>query len=659
MENKQRKINNKVVYVMLILWGMLFIVFLRFGWLQLIKGDELGMLAKERSQNYVTRQSPRGRILDRNGRELAISRMAKCLVVDPSKVDDAEVLAAELSPIVGVKPDRIISRIADGGMYYCVKHGLEPDEEAAINQLISEKNYECVRLDDEVKRYYPNDMLAASVLGFIGSEDQGLAGLEYSMEKLIKGDVLETNVTTDPQGRGILDTVFATSQRKYSGDNCKDITLTIDATMQFIVEQNLDKAMAEHAPKAVTCIVMDPQTGEILAMANRPSFNPNKFWNYSDEDRMNRAIGFNYEPGSTFKSVVAGAALQEGVVSPNQTFYDPGRVVVSDRTIQNWNGESFGMVTFTDIVKNSINTCFALIGQSLTGAKLNEYAKNFGFGEETGIELPGEEAGLLKPTEKLVDSDVATMSIGHTLSVTPLQLIRAMAAIANDGVLLKPHIIKQINNADGSVYQETQREEVRRVLESSVDKMLVGMLEQVVSTGGGQKAGVKGYRIAGKTGTAQKINPNTSGYMEGHYIASFCGFAPVEKPELVVLVIIDDPTAGGFYGGQIAAPVASDIFAQLLRYKHIEPSSDPFFEMNKDKDTKRTPSRTAKEMKAAPPGKVRVPDFTGMSIRDVSSKLGELGLGMNMEGSGFATSQDVPAGSVVDPGSSITVYFKP
>lgn len=657
MARKHINISNRIFVLCLILTGLFLIVIGRFAQLQIFQGRELTEKAMAEAQDNVVRQSPRGGILDRNGRELAISRIAKLLVVRPDRVgneEDIQVLAAELSPIVGIKAEEIANNIREGGTYYAVKHGLESDQEAAINQLKKDKGYECIWMDDEVKRYYPNDMLAANVIGFIGMEDKGLAGLEYSLDSVVKGDVQEENILTDIQGRTIFDSIFSLSQRRYQGDNCKTVTLTIDASMQFIVEQILDKAMLDNNPKSVTAIVMDPKNGEILAMAGRPSYNPNKFSDYSMDDIRNRAVSDIYEPGSTFKSIVAGAALEDGVVSPEQTFYDPGRIVVSEKHIQNWNGESFGMVTFTDIVKNSINTCFAMIGQILTGKRLNEYAKKFGFGELTGIELPGEEPGMLFESDEMLDSDVATMSIGQSIAVTPLQLVTAMAAIANDGVLLKPHIVKEIINADGSVYKENSRQEVRRVLSSATDKTLIGLLEQVVATGGGQKAQVKGYRVAGKTGTAQKINKDTAGYMEGRYIASFCGFAPVEDPELVVLVIIDDPTSGEFYGGQIAAPVAGEIFAQLLRYKHIEPSSDPFSYMNRSGG-----NAPRQEQNNVPPGKQLMPDLRGLSIREVSQKLGELGLHLNIQGTGLATGQSVPANTVVEPGTSVIVYFTP
>ena len=656
MKKQRHNVQLRISWLLLVIWCCFGLLLVRFAWLQLVDGDELMERAITIAEENRARQSPRGKILDRNGRELAISRMAKSLVINPSKVkpEDRENLESKLSEILKLKPEEIREDIDTGGVFVYVKRRLEVEEENAIKELKEANEYECLELHDEVKRYYPNDMLAANVLGFIGTDDKGLAGMEQYADELLKGEAQKADLIIDTRGRPIFDSIFSAAQQRYKGDNSKDITLTIDSTMQFIVEQSLDKAMADNKPQAVTALVMDPRSGEVLAMASRPSYNPNRFWQANDEAWRNRAISSVYEPGSTFKAMVAGTALQEGVVAPNMTFYDPGHIDVSEKRIQNWNGESFGNVTFTDIVKNSINTCFAQIGLWLGGEKLNEYAERFGFGQATGIELPGEESGILFASPKdMVNSDVATMAIGHSIAVTPLQLVTAMSAVANDGVLLKPHIIKRITNADGSVYKEYGREEVRRVIDSATDKTLVGLLEQVVATGGGSKAAVKGYRIAGKTGTAQKINEHTSGYMDGRYIASFCGFAPVENPELVVLVVIDDPSAGAFYGGQIAAPVARDIFSQLFRFMHISPSSDTFAEMNKDKET------AAKPAPAVNDGKVRMPDLTGMSIRDVSRKLAELGLGIDVQGNGLARSQSIPAGAEIKAGQSVTVTFSP
>jgi stage V sporulation protein D (sporulation-specific penicillin-binding protein) len=288
-----------------------------------------------------------------------------------------------------------------------------------------------------------------------------------------------------------------------------------------------------------------------------------------------------------------------------------------------------------------------------------KYARDFGFGEQKGIDLPGEESGILFNPEDMRDSDMATSAIGQSIAVTPLQLVTAVSAIANDGVLLKPHIVKSIRNADGSVYEERGKTEVRRVIDSATDKTLMGLLEQVVSSGGGAKAQVKGYRIAGKTGTAQKIREDGSGYMDGRYIASFCGFAPVEDPQLTVLVMIDDPSAGNFYGGQIAAPVAGRIFAQLFRYLHIEPSSDPFAGMEPAEE-KKPRHRPAKPFTGVvPDGKVVVPDFTGKSLREAAGLAADKGLSFQSEGSGYAVGQSIELNTLVDKGTTITVYFEP
>ena len=658
MKLEQHNVQQRVAFLAAIMLGCVILLIFRYGWLQLVQGNSLGERMKAQvGQDYAI-QSPRGAILDRNGRELAVSTMTKSLYIDPSHVENPQEVAANLAPLIGKSEQDILDDIAVGGGFVWVKRRMEQAEYEAVRQLIREKNYvSCLNFRDEAKRYYPNDVLAANVIGFVGTDDKGLDGVEQALDKMLKGEIQETYLTTDRQDRPILDSIFS-NRRRYAGDACKTIELTIDSSIQFIVEQELDRAIAENNPKAVTCVVMDPKTGEVLAMASRPSYNPNRFWDYNPEIWKNRAVSFIYEPGSTFKSVVAGAALQEKVVTPNQVFVDPGYVMVSGRRIQNWNGESFGTVTFTDVVKQSLNTGFAQVGLRLGADRLMSYAKNFGFGEPTGIDLPGEESGILFNPEDMRESDMATSAIGQSIAVTPLQLVTAMSAIANDGVLLKPHIVKSIRNADGSMYEERGKKEVRRVIDSATDKTLMGLLEQVVASGGGSKAAVRGYRIAGKTGTAQKIREDGSGYMDGRYIASFCGFAPVEDPKLTVLVMIDDPGTGNFYGGQIAAPVAGRIFAQLMRYMHIEPSSDPFAGMEaEEKKPQHKPARLYTG--EIPDGKILVPDFSGKSLREAAGLAADRGLSFQSEGSGYAVGQSIEMNTLVDKGTSITVYFKP
>ncbi len=661
VKKRKGRVSDNVQITVLLVLGVFFLTLCRYGWIQIVQGAEMAERVRMQSGEERVAQSLRGAIVDKNGRELAVSSMTQSLFIDPSNVKDPSQLALDLGPIVGLRETDILEAIAQGGGFVWLKRRMEPEMSDAVKKLMQEKSYsDCLGFRDEAKRYYPNDVLAANVLGFVGTDDMGLDGIEQQFDSLMKGVEEESFILTDMKSRPILSSLF--KEDVYAGDRCKKVTLTLDSNIQFIVEQELDRAMAANAPQHATAIVMDPKTGDILALAMRPSYNPNEFAKYSGETWKNLAVSSIYEPGSTFKSIVAGAALEENLVTPNQLFIDPGYVMVSGRRIQNWNGESFGTVTFTDVVKNSLNTGFALVGLDLGANRLTHYAELFGFGEPTGIELPAEESGILFDPENMRESDMATMAIGHSIAVTPLQLVTAMAAIANDGILLKPHIVKKIHNADGTLYMETKRDEVRRVLQSATTKTLVGLLEQVVKTGGGQKAQVKGYRIGGKTGTAQKIRPNGAGYMDGHYIASFCGFAPIDDPKIVVLVILDDPTGGNFYGGQIAAPVAGAIFAQIFHYLHIEPSTDPFIEMDEKRaklKEQALPEKQPQLQDVVPNGKVVMPDLEGMTIREAAGKLAEIGVRLAAEGSGRAEDQSVPAYSIIDPGDTVTVFFAP
>ena len=664
MKHIRSTLQGRIGYVALVMIGVLVILVFRYAYLQIVQGDALAQRMRDQSGYEFRIQSLRGAILDRSGKELAVSSMTKSLFVDPNHVYDThtpEEIASDIAPLIGLTEQDILDDIARGGGFVWVKRRLEHTEYEAVRAVIREKGYsDCLGFQNEAKRYYPNDALAANVIGFVGTDDEGLDGVEQALDPLLKGEVREERLTVDGQRRPILDSIFA-GRRVYGSDYCKTVSLTIDSTIQFMVEQELDRAMAENNPDSITAIVMDPKTGEILAMASRPSYNPNRFWEYPQENWKNRAVSFIYEPGSTFKAVIAGAALQEGIVTPNQVFFDPGYVMVSGRRIQNWSNESYGAVTFTDIVKKSLNTGFAQVGLSLGAEKMMHYTRVFGFGERTGIDLPGEEEGILFNADDMRDSDIATTAIGQSIAVTPLQLVTAMAAIANGGTLMHPYIVREIRNPDGSVYEERTPREIRRVLEPTVDRTLIGLLEQVVASGGGKKAGVKGYRIAGKTGTAQKIRRETAGYLEGRYIASFCGFAPVEDPIFTVLVMIDDPRGGDFYGGQIAAPVASRIFTQLLRYAHVEPSSNTFAETTGETEKGRSDDEE-KRMEAAatpPEGKAVVPDFTGLSLRE-AARLAELrGLTFESEGTGAAVSQSLSVNDIVDQGERVKVYFHP
>ena len=662
MRNIRSMVQQRIGMTALLMFAFLILLSFRYGYLQIVQGDALSQRMRDQSGYEFRIQSLRGAILDRNGKELAISSMTKSLFIDPNHVFDEhtpEEIAADIAPLIGLTEQDILDDIAYGGGFVWVKRRLEHTEYEAVRAVIREKGYsDCLGFQNEAKRYYPNDALAANVIGFVGTDDKGLDGVEQALDPLLKGEVRAERITVDGQQRPIFDSIFF-SRRIYRGDYCKSVQLTIDSTIQFMIEQELDRAMAENAPVSITAIVMDPTTGEILAMASRPSYNPNRFWDYPRDTWKNRAVSFIYEPGSTFKSIVAGAALQEGIVTPNQVFIDPGYVMVSGRRIQNWNNESHGAVSFTDIVKNSLNTGFAQVGLSLGAERLMHYTRLFGFGERTGIDLPGEEQGILFAPDAMRDSDIATTAIGQSIAVTPLQLVTAMSAIANGGTLMRPHIVRAIYNPDGSLYEDRQPQEVHKTLQPPVNRTLTGLLEQVVAEGGGAKAAVKGYRIAGKTGTAQKIRLESSGYLEGHYIASFCGFAPVENPAFTVLVMIDDPRGGNFYGGQIAAPVAGRIFAQLLRYAHIEPSSNPFAEPPQNAERSAEEEKRMESAAVPPAGKALVPDFTGLSLREAARLAQQRGLSFESHGAGVAARQSIGKNSIVDQGTRIHVDFEP
>ena len=629
----------------------------RIAWIQLGEGQRLSARVQDQLRENRIIQSPRGTIYDRNGRELAVSSMSKSLYANPREIKDADALAELLAPIIGVKADTIKNRLIAGASFVWLRRTLEPEQADAVTALIKEHQLTGLGFIEESKRYYPNDALAAQVLGFVGTDDVGLEGLEMALDKRIKGRELKQAIDTDSYGTPIFSSIFSFIPKKQG----HSVYLTIDSNIQYIVERALDKAMEQTEAKAATVIIMNPKTGEILAMANRPNYNPNQFGQYSPEEWKNRAVSVVYEPGSTFKAIIAAAALEEGKVRPDEKFIDKGYVEISGRRIKNWSGDSYGEITFMDIIKDSINTGFVEIGMRVGAAKLTNYVRTFGFGETTGVELPGEEAGILFDPKEMRDSDTATMSIGQSIAVTPLQLTAAIAAIANDGVLLQPRIIKEYRYTDGTLAESFDPVVVRQAISSETARTLTMMLEKVVSEGGAKRAAVQGYRFAGKTGTAEKLKPGGQGYLEGRYIASFAGFGPVEDPEVVALIVLDDP-AGIYYGGQIAAPVFSDIMTQVMRYLNVRPN-DTSQVLPPVKPAVAPPYAAPVPNPgpppAVPPGQVLMPALAGKTIREAADLLHNLELTFVPVGTGVAIKQSVTANTPVKPGTEIIVYFEP
>lgn len=644
---------KRVAVFFFILLLCLLVIGGRMGYLQLVQGPKLAEKTRQQLQESRALQSPRGTIYDRMGRELAISGVTKSLYVNPKLLNkDAGEVAAWLAPILEMSESGIKERLTIDSSFMWLKRTLEPDKAKLVDDLIKQHKIRGLEFVEESKRYYPNDSLAAHILGFVGTDDIGLDGIESVLDKTIKGDRRKQQLETDGYGVPIFKSILTFSPSLQG----KSVYLTIDSTIQFIVEQSLDKAMAKTKAKAATAIIMNPRTGEILAMVSRPGYNPNAFSRYSEVERKNRAVSIVYEPGSTFKPLVAAAALEEGKVRADERFVDNGYVEVSGRRIQNWSGDSYGNIGLVDIIKNSINTGMVQLGLRLGSTKITEYARNFGFGHATGIELPGEEEGILFNPGDMRDVDVATMSIGQGIAVTPLQLLTALAAIANDGLLLKPHIIKEIHNADDSIASVSVTTPVRQVIAPEMAKIMTTMMEKEVSEGGGIKAAVKGYRFAGKTGTAEKLKEG-GGYEDNHYISSFTGFGPVEDPQVVALIVIDDPV-GTYYGAEIVAPIFSEIMLQVMRYLNVHPEIA----------SQVAPPVTTKKAELAPPvspvvkdvpqGKVVVPNVKGKTIREAAEILTKAGLAFVPVGTGLAVSQQSQANSIVSSGAEITVTFE-
>ena len=644
------------------------VIVVRLFWLQIVKGSTLGREAMAQIMGENVEISPRGSIVDRDGEELAVSIISKSLYVDPQEMDDnpeqwkrgkqpirdpRQVAAEKLAPVLGMKAEELHECFADSDRRFVwVKRTLEPEVAAQVADVIKENKLSGFHFQEESKRYYTKNKLAAQVLGFVGTDDKGLEGIEASLDKYIKGKETKQGNFFDARGNRM----GQSGMNAVETPKMNTVYLTIDAKMQFILEKSLDEAIAKTHAASAAAILMNPKTGEILGMASRPTFDPNKFAKAASADFMNRAVAIIYEPGYVFKPIVGCAGLMEGVITPTTKFDDLGSIDVGGRRIRNWDGQGLGMVTFTDIIKYSLNTGMASLGLKLGGKRETEYAKKFGFGSPTGSDIPGEEAGILYNPDDMVPSDVATMGIGQGIAVTPLQMLRAICAIANGGELLKPYIVKKVESPDGKILQEGQKQVVRTVITPEVAEEMRGMMEKVVSEGGGKTAQIKGYKIAGKTGTAEKLSPN-GGYIPGVYIASFVGFVPSDDPQYAMLIMLDSPK-GAFYGSQVSAPIFRDTLQQILVAKGIQPSNSkglPTVESLQRKDSGPT---TLPQLTILDDGKVKLPNLAGFNMRSIAEILQQGKLSLIPRGSGISWKQKPGPGTILSEGDTVEVWFK-
>lgn len=663
-DSKKRGI--KVFLLVILVLGL---VIFRLFYLQIIQGSTLAKKAMGQIMGEYTEISPRGSILDRNGEELAVSIISKSLYADPVGMDDEPdhwpggkapdrdprmVAAEKLSGILGMRTEDLYHDFKEPGRRFVwIKRTLDPEVAQKVAAVIKEEHLNGLRFQEESKRYYTKNKLAAQVLGFVGTDDKGLEGIEASLDSLIKGKESTHGNFFDAKGNRMGESGFNEVERP----KMNTVHLTIDAKMQFILERSLDDAIARTKAASAAAILMDPNTGEILGMASRPTFDPNVFYKGNEADFINRAVSIVYEPGSVFKPIMGCAGLMEKLITPTTPYNDRGTIDVGGRQIRNWDGSGMGQVTFTDVIKFSLNTGMARLGLDLGGKKETEYAKKFGFGSPTGSDVPGEEAGILYNPADMVPSDVATMAIGQGIAVTPLQMLRAICTIANGGHLLKPYIVQKVVSPSGEVLKEGKKQDVRQVITEEVAEQMRGMMEKVVSEGGGKTAQIKGYKIAGKTGTAEKLSPK-GGYIPGVYIASFVGFVPSDNPKYAMLIMLDSPK-GAFYGSQVSAPIFRDTLQQILVAKGIQPSDAtglPSVEslmLPKSDNDGKLPQVDLLEV-----GKVKIPNLAGYNMRQIATVLEAGRLSLIPHGSGISWKQSPPPGSILKEDDTVEVWFK-
>lgn len=546
---------RRYLMLLLLLAGFGIILF-RLVTLQVLQAAELTARADRQHQKSVTLEGARGAVTDRHGKVFAMNVEVPSVFGVPASLDSASNAAKSLSPVLRIRRDEIEKKLRQDKHFVWLARKVEPEQGRRLEQL----SIDGIGMVMEGRRFYPKGPLLAHVLGFVGMDGQGLEGLERRYETQLHGEKRVTILQRDALGR----TVFPKGLREQVPAPGHMMTLTIDEVIQYIAEKELEEAVVNARAKAGTIIVMEPQTGAILAMAVSPRFDPNAVASLTPDRWRNRALTDTYEPGSTMKVVVAAAALEEKVMMPgSMLFGENGRMTIANTTIHDH--EKLGWMTFAQMIQKSSNIGAAKTGMLLGEQRMYRYLQAFGFGQRTDIDLPGEVNGLLKSPREWGKRSLASISMGQEVGVTPLQMVTALSAIANDGVLMKPYVVSEVRDHKGQLVKEVMPQVKRRVVSPATAKTLTTILEGVVTNGTGTKAAMAGFRVAGKTGTAQKVDPRTGAYSSTLSIGSFVGFVPADAPRLAMIVLIDEPQ-GEAWGGVVAAPVFRRVGEQVLTY---------------------------------------------------------------------------------------------
>ncbi|RJP76777.1 MAG: penicillin-binding protein 2 [Desulfobacteraceae bacterium] len=567
-----KKTGKKSIQVRIIIIGIFFgllhsVIIARAVQLHVFKGSWLSEKAENQYKRSFTATGKRGTIFDAKHREMAVSIDVMSIAGFPESIRDPDKTAKTLGSILGIKHRDLKRKLASKRSFVWVKRYATPREV----ELIKTANLEGISFLPEHSRVYPNRSLGSQILGFSGIDGQGLEGLEFYYNQYLKGATAIQTVIQDALGRRFLEEkkVFA----EYNGNN---LILTIDKAIQYITESSLDEAVQKFSGKSGIAVVMEPATGAILALAHYPRFNPNTYQDFNRSRWRNRAITDPFEPGSTMKIFLATAALESGFCTPSSIFYcEDGRYRVGRNYIHDTH--RYGWLSLQQIVKVSSNIGTVKIAERIGKEHLYNTLKNFGFGERTGIDCPGETTGTLTPQSRWSKIDFGAISFGQGISVSAIQLITAVSAIANDGILMKPYIVQAITDGNGRLVENFRPQKVRSVISHETAGTMKKIMQTVTTEGGtGVAAALDGYTVCGKTGTAQKVHKN-GGYAEHNYVASFIGFAPAEDPRVAVLVVIDEPQEE-HYGGIVAAPPFKRITYETLSYLNVPPRRDKAIE---------------------------------------------------------------------------------
>lgn len=656
---KIKLLSKKRLIIVLILACLLFLALIfRTGYLQLVKGEWLTTKATDQQTREIPIEPKRGTIYDKNMKELAVSVTKYTVWCKPVEVKEKENTAKKVSEILGKEYDDVLKSVSKKNMALVKIERWIDDEKA---KQIREANIPGIWVAEDNQRYYPYGNFAPYVLGHTSADSEGIAGIEMKYNKHLKGTPGKLIVSTDASGREIPRGM----EKYYEPTQGKGVVLTIDEVIQHYTEKAAQKAYELNNAKRVSVIAMDIETGGILSLASKPDYDPNnsrkaiypyyeeELEKYDDKNKLkgyyqmwrNPLISDTYEPGSTFKLITSSAGLEENVIGENEKFVCTGSVTVGGRKIKCWRHyRPHGEQTFAQGVQNSCNPVFVEVASRLGVSKMYDYIEAFGLTKKTGIDLPGEASSILYNEKNVGPVELATISFGQSISVTPIQLLTAISSIANDGKLMQPTMVKAYTDNKGNIIEEVKPKVVRQVISEETSKEIMEIAESVVSEGGGKTAYLPGYRLAGKTGTAQKVIDGK--YAQGKYICSFISIAPADDPKIAILAIVDEPTGVSAFGSTTAGPIIKEIMNDVLPYLGVEPKY------------------TEEEKKELEKAKVKVPDVRNLSIEEASKVLEEAKLYDNIDTDsnikkGTKVKDMFPKPGVsVDEGSTIILYFE-